>query len=122
MVKARQRADGRKEIRETIDGERRSFYGKTNKVVRQKYREARAAPSSNDKPAVEPVSITVRELSRQYDKIARDTFSRASQVNPRTSYTPRGETTSTAMAKPMSNTVSLRGRMPRRSQVIRKFI
>lgn len=44
MVKVRERVDGRKEIRETTDGEGRSFYGKTNKEVRQKCREALAAP------------------------------------------------------------------------------
>ncbi len=30
-VKVRERADGRKEIRETIDGERRSFYARPPK-------------------------------------------------------------------------------------------
>ena len=36
MVKIRDRADGRKEIRETLNGERRSFYGRTKKEVREK--------------------------------------------------------------------------------------
>jgi hypothetical protein len=53
-------------------------------------------------------------------------FSRASQVNPRKSYIPknraRGDNTSTTMAKPMSNTASLLGLIPMRSQVSVRFI
>ena len=49
MVKIQERADGRKEIRETIDGVRRSFHGKTSREVRQKYREALA--QQDDAPA-----------------------------------------------------------------------
>lgn len=78
MVKVRERADGRKEIRETIDGERRSFYGKTAKEVRQKYREALAAPKKNDTPKPEFITITVRDFFRQYDEVARDTMKRRS--------------------------------------------
>lgn len=78
MVKVRERADGRKEIRETIDGERRSFYGKTKKEVREKYHAALAAPKREDTPAIEQTTITVREFFRQYDEIARDTMRRRS--------------------------------------------
>lgn len=76
MVKVRERADGRKEIRETIDGERRSFYGKTNKEARRKYREALA--SKDDAPGFEPTTLTVRDFFRQYDEVARDTMKRRS--------------------------------------------
>ena len=77
MVKVRERADGRKEIRETIDGERRSFYGKTAKEVRQKYQQALA--SKDDAPGFEPVrTLTVRDFFRQYDQVARDTMKRRS--------------------------------------------
>ena len=79
MVKVRERADGRKEIRETIDGVRRSFYGKTSKEVRQKYRDALTAPKRDDAPEKsEPVTITVRDFFRQYDEVARDTMKRRS--------------------------------------------
>lgn len=78
MVKVRERADGRKEIRETIDGERRSFYGKTKKEVREKYHAALAAPKKEDTPESEPTTITVREFFRQYDEVARDTMRRRS--------------------------------------------
>jgi hypothetical protein len=77
VVEVRQRADGRKEIRETIEGVRRSFYGKTSKEVRQKYRDALATPKE-EAPEFEPNAITVREFFRQYDEVARDTMKRRS--------------------------------------------
>ena len=77
MVKVRERTDGRKEIRETIDGVRRSFYGKTSKEVRQKYRDALATPKK-EAPEFEPSAITVGEFFRQYDEVARDTMKRRS--------------------------------------------
>jgi integrase len=76
VVKIRERADGRKEIRETIDGVRRSFYGKTSKEVRQTYREALVHQENT--PAFESITITVREFFRQYDEVARDTMKRRS--------------------------------------------
>jgi integrase len=76
VVKVRERADGRKEIRETIDGVRRSFYGKTKTEVRQKYREALA--HKGDVPGFMPSTITVREFFGQYDEVARDTMKRRS--------------------------------------------
>ena len=77
MVKVRQRADGRKEIRETIDGVRRSFYGKTSKEVRQKYRDALTTPKE-EAPEFEPSAITVGDFFCQYDEVARDTMKRRS--------------------------------------------
>lgn len=76
MVKVRDRADGRKEIRETIDGVRRSFYGKSSKEVRAKYHAALAAPKKEDKP--EQTTIAFRDFFREYEDVARDTMKRRS--------------------------------------------
>lgn len=74
MVKVRGRADGRKEIRETIDGVRRSFYGKTAREVRQKYRDAMA--NADDAPDFVPSEVTVADFLNQYDEVARTTIKR----------------------------------------------
>jgi hypothetical protein len=76
VVKIQERTDERTEIRETIDGVRRSFYGKTSKEVWQKYRETLA--QQDDTPAYEPITITVRKFFRQYGEVARDTMKRRS--------------------------------------------
>jgi hypothetical protein len=58
VVRVRDRADRRKELRETIAGVRRSFYRKTAGEVRQKCRDALA---NDDGPEFVPADITVAD-------------------------------------------------------------
>lgn len=79
MVKIRDRADGRKEIRETIDGVRRSFYGKSAKEVRAKYQQALA--NKDTKPAEQATTqsaIKVEAFFTEYLAAIKDSIKRRS--------------------------------------------